>query len=189
VKKSSKRSGRSGVVPRAGEPMYLDDRTSHGLFESDEGDRYIVGADDERGPFAIVLRHRFVPVFTWHVLTNKSLITGRWWGPFRVRLTSSVGWDHYVQKPGTIFVMEKSIGIDCHYGIEGGSAMPFGVLLQSTGEVRDAESWVIEAVETAFPFCERTKRGKLRYGATPSETAEPGDRAFVVELDPRSVMA
>lgn len=65
--------------------MGLNASTPPGLFEADNGERFIV-SDDIEAMIAIVLRHHKLPTHTWLTLGNQSATVGRWWGPYRIEL-------------------------------------------------------------------------------------------------------
>lgn len=92
----------------------LDQKTPYGLFESDQGNRYLVTGNDDY-KIAITLRHHSNQAFTWQRLTRRKIATGNWLGDGDIELV------HRRHKQslalvGTLGMDEFGASLLCHPG-------------------------------------------------------------------------
>lgn len=182
----SRQHTRVAKAPALGQGLPLDGAAPLGLFEGRGGDRYLIAADDEYGKFAIVLRHAWRPPFSYVLLGGERVSSGRWWGPYRLRLRHSREPDSGPLRPGGLYVANGGAGLDCSCADHSVRPMPLGHVGEAGMDNRETDSWSIEAARTTFAFCQRASSGALSYGATPLFTTVGWARRDYVELDLRS---
>lgn len=90
----------------------LDQETPCGMFESDQGDRYLV-IEDEEGKLAIALRHRKRRPFFRHLLSQRKIATGNWLGNCELQLTHRSEANPMAQAVGTLGIDEGSVSLLC----------------------------------------------------------------------------
>jgi hypothetical protein len=83
-KRRAKHRSLSSKGVKVGEICPLDIETPYGLFETFDGDWYLI-TDDGTWKLAIVLAHAELPSFACLRLKPQPLTGSRWWGEFNVR--------------------------------------------------------------------------------------------------------
>ncbi len=138
------------------EKMDLDCRTPFGLFETDNGNRFII-SDDFEGRIAIVVEHPKLPAFTWLALGNKALDRGWWRGPFRVQLMSAWHGNPGKPKMGLLGFTGDCPALYCR-GEDGEKqwvALGYAGAAPNDDAFPDFDGWSIEAVDAKQPFFSR----------------------------------
>lgn len=173
--------GRRETPPPLGQEMLLDNDTPLGVFECKSGGRFIVCDDFEYGRCAIVLRSDRYSHYSWRKLSHRSKISGRWWGPYRIRLIESYENDGSLSAIGTIYLCERHVGMDCLTGDER-RAMTLGMAAEASSDHRNATGWAIDAARAGFTFFERDSDGRFNCAPAPKLEISRWDREDFVEV-------
>lgn len=141
----------------------LDRDTPLGLFESTEGNRYVIARHVDCN-LVIALRHKTLPRYTWQELTTEPLDLGRWWGAFRLRLTHAMSGEYFGNEHGIAAIGERRAAILC----QSLSGDTYWRGLGRVGEVGlrycDFDGWIIEGIDVHFPFFKRKPGGATSVG-------------------------
>lgn len=130
-----------------------------GLFESDDGNKYIIAFEDGRA-IAITLAHRTIPPFTCLDLREQAPQRGRWWGPYRLRLIHALPGSSRPRTTGTIGLFAGSVILDCRSVHDDLISRTLGYFPEDDGHDRDYDGWIVEAVEGERLFFERSHKRK-----------------------------
>lgn len=171
-----------------GDQTTLDQDTPHGLFESADGNRYVVARHVDCN-LAIALKHNTLPRYTWQELTTEPLDLGCWWGAFRLRLTHAMDGEYFGKEHGIAAIGERRATILCP-SLSGDS---YWRELGPVGEVGlrycDFDGWIVEGADVHFPFFKREPGGATSVGrvdlARVVQAREPLlDIRFETEFEP-----
>lgn len=132
-----------------GERTGLDQDTDYGLFETDDGNKFLI-TPDFGTKIAIALTHDHLPAFTWLPLIKEPWAPGLWLGPCRLRLT------HRLLSPpaslGEIGIIEDNVAMLCR-SVDGQVGW---IALGTIGDLKhddcDFGGWAFEFGQTGDTF-------------------------------------
>jgi hypothetical protein len=151
-----------------GQHTFLDAGVPNGLFEADNGNRYLITHDDggyvDR-KFAIVLQHFNLQRFSTLELTDQKLESGTWRGPYRLRLYHSFRGEAPVTEPGYVGVcVSGEVVLRCCGKKSHPDTLAIGNVGQKNGgrvcsssknDWCDFDGWAIEPSDAANSFFNR----------------------------------
>lgn len=162
--------------PRPSE-LALNDKTPCGLFETQEGNKYLVTDHAMFGGegmyrVAISLVHTTLPPWTWFALDEHASAIGHWHGPYRFRLLSVLEEECAMGFPGVITTGDCHASIQCR-DLDGGVEMlSLGYVGRNGFKFRDIDGWSIECQKFTRPFFEKPPAGNVNFVIQPKWPGE-----------------
>jgi len=168
---------READLERKASEVPLNDETACGLFESRQGNRYIITdhammGDDGMFRVAVSLVHKSLPPLTWFILDEHTSAVGRWHGPYRIRLLHVLVEECAMGFPGVITTGDCHASIQCqdlHGRVE---MVSLGYVGRKGFKFRDIDGWSIECSKFKNPFFQKPPEGNVNLFIQPNQPGE-----------------